>query len=69
MRGRRLIGLLLTLVFIAGFIGWNIWLTAQPDPNLLVRSFGAVPLAGGAAIAWAFLVRDGNRSRRNKAGR
>ena len=57
MTPKRSAGALLTAGFVAGFLAWNIWLSNQPDPNLLVRAFGAVPLAAGAFLSWRFLVR------------
>lgn len=57
MTPKRLAGVFLTIAFIAGFIAWNVWLSNQPDPNLLVRAFGAVPLGVGALLSWLFLVR------------
>ncbi len=50
-------GVFLTIVFALGFLAWNIWLSNQPDANLLVRAFGAGPLAAGAFLSWRFLVR------------
>jgi len=58
MTPKRLAGAFLTAVFVAGFLTWNIWLSTQPDSNLLVRAFGAVPLGAGAFLSWRFLLRD-----------
>ena len=58
MTPKRLVGIFLTIAFAAAFIAWNIWFSNQPDGNLLVRAFGAVPLGGGAVLSWIFLVRD-----------
>jgi len=57
MTRKKSAGVLLTILFAAAFLAWNIWLSNQPDPNLLVRAFGAVPLGAGAILAWLFLVR------------
>ena len=57
MTPKQLAGVLLTVLFAAAFLAWNIWLSNQPDPNLLVRAFGAAPLGAGAILAWLFLVR------------
>lgn len=58
MTPKRTAGIVLAIAFTAAFIAWNIWLSKQPDANLLVRAFGAVPLGGGAVLSWMFLVRD-----------
>jgi hypothetical protein len=57
MTPKQFAGVLLTVLFAAGFLAWNIWLSNQPDPNLLVRAFGAVPLGAGTILSWLFLVR------------
>jgi hypothetical protein len=57
MTPKRAAGIFLTIVFVTGFLAWNIWLSNQPDPNLLVRAFGAVPLGAGTILSWLFLVR------------
>jgi hypothetical protein len=51
------IGLLLMAVFIAGLVAWILNPLEGNDSNLLVRSFGAAVLGGGAFMAWRFLVR------------
>lgn len=58
MNQKRSVGIVLTAIFAAGFLAWNIWLSNQPDANLLVRAFGAAPLGIGAFLCWRFLVRD-----------
>ena len=58
MTRKRTAGVFLTAVFAAAFLAWNIWFSNQPDGNLLVRAFGAVPLGAGALLSWLFLVRD-----------
>lgn len=63
MKPKRMAGIVLTMAFTAAFIAWNIWLSNQPDANLLVRAFGAVPLGGGAVLSWMFLARDRRREK------
>ena len=57
MTPKRLAGIFLTVLFVIGFFAWNIWFSNQPDGNLLVRAFGAVPLGAAAFLSWRFLVR------------
>jgi len=62
MTPKRAAGAFLTAIFIAGFLAWNIWFSNQPDGNLLVRAFVAVPLGAGALLSWLFLVRRGGKN-------
>ena len=63
MTARQVIGLLLMTVFIAGLAAWILFPLEGDDSNLLVRSFGAAVLGGGAFLAWKFLVRARPASR------
>lgn len=57
MKARRLIGLLLMAGCIAALLAWGFHPPEGEDSNLLVRGVVTLILAGGAFLAWRFLVR------------
>jgi hypothetical protein len=63
MKMRQVIGLLAMAACIAGLVAWILHPLEGNDSNLLVRSFGAAILSGGAFMAWRFLVRRRSISR------
>jgi len=57
MTARRVIGLLLMVICIAGLLAFNIHPPEGEDSNLLNKLVVTAVLGGGAFLAWKFLVR------------
>lgn len=57
MDKKRLLGIVLTIAFLAAFIAWNFLGPVETEAELLLRSLVGVLLLGGAALSWAFLIK------------
>jgi hypothetical protein len=60
MDKKRLVGIILVVVFILAFVAWNLQgPVTNPDDEtaFFMRSFVGGLLAGGAVLSWAILVR------------
>jgi hypothetical protein len=57
MDKKRLLGIVLMIVFLAAFIGWNLLGPVETETESFLRSLVGGLLLGGAVLSWVFLIK------------